>query len=125
MVAALEERVRALENRTVASGTGPLLPASQQSGMTYTLVLNDRGTVVEFTSGSAITATVPPNSSVAFDIGTILEIHQYGAGQVTIAAGSGVTLRSDGGKVKTAAQYASIGLRQRAADEWVLTGDLA
>jgi hypothetical protein len=58
-------------------------------------------------------------------VGTIIEIFQYGLGQITIAGGGGVTLRSDGSKVKTAAQYATIGLRQRATDEWVLSGDLA
>jgi hypothetical protein len=44
---------------------------------------------------------------------------------VTIAAGSGVTLRSDGGKTKTAARYATARLRKRATDEWALSGDLS
>jgi hypothetical protein len=102
-----------------------LLTSSVVTASSYTFALNDAATVVEGNSGTAQTFTVPPNSSVAFPVGTVMEVFQYGAGQVTIAAAAGVTLRSDGGKVKTAAQYASIGLRQRATNEWVLTGDLA
>lgn len=101
-----------------------LITATQQSG-SYTFVLADGGTVVESTDASAATFTIPPNSSVAFPVGAVIEVFQDGAGQVTIAAGGGVTLRSDGGKVATAAQYATIGLRKRATDEWVLSGDLA
>ena len=105
---------------------GTLAPpvSSTQTGSTYTFVLGDAGTVVEGNSASAQTFTIPPHSSVAWATGTVMEVFQYGAGQITIAAGVGVTLRSDGAKVKTAAQYATIGLRCRATDEWVISGDL-
>jgi hypothetical protein len=91
----------------------------------YVLVLADAGKVVEQNVASANTLTVPPNSSVAFPIGTIIEVFQLGAGQITITAGAGVTMRSDGGKLKTTAQYASASLRKRATDEWVVAGDLS
>lgn len=91
----------------------------------YTLVLGDLGYVIEMSVAFGNTLTVPPNSSVAFPTGTILEVFQLGAGQCTITPGSGVTLRSDGAKTKTAAQYASVSLRKRDTDEWVLAGDLA
>lgn len=90
----------------------------------YTLVLADGGKVVEMNVATANTLTVPPNSSVAFPIGTIIEVHQYGAGQTTITPGAGVTLRSNGGKLKTAAQYASASLRKRATEEWIVAGDV-
>lgn len=101
------------------------IAGNNQTGTTYTFVLTDAGKVVEGNNGSAITFTIPPISSVAWLVGTIIEVFQQGAGQITPVAGAGVTLRSDGGKVKTAAQYATIGLRMRANDEWVLSGDLA
>lgn len=107
---------------------GGLLPgvlANNQVGTSYTLVLADAGLVIECNNASAITLTIPPVSSVVWPVGTVIEVWQQGAGQVTITAGSGVTLRSDGSKVKTAAQYATVGLRMRAADEWILSGDLA
>jgi len=97
--------------------------STQASG--YTFALGDANTVVESTSATAVNFTIPPNSSVAFPIGTVIEILQYGAGTITIVAGAGVTLRSNGSKVNTSGQYATVGIRQRAANEWVLSGDLA
>lgn len=103
---------------------GGVLTASQQSA-NYTLVQSDANTVIEFTGGGAVTLTIPAHVVVALPVGCVIEVFQYGAGQVTVAGGSGVTLRSDGAKVHTAAQYATISMRQRATDEWVLSGDLA
>jgi major tropism determinant Mtd-like protein len=97
--------------------------STQQPG-SYTFALADAGTVVEGVGATAQTFTIPPHSAVAFPVGTVIEVFQYGAGQIVLAPGAGVTLRSDGGKAATAAQYATVGLRQRAADEWVLSGDL-
>lgn len=91
----------------------------------YTFQLLDAGTIVEISNAGAINVIVPPNASVAFPLGALLEVYQAGAGQVTIVAGTGVTLRSDANKVKTTGQYATIGLRQRVIDEWVISGDLA
>lgn len=100
-------------------------PINTQTGTTYTLALTDAGKRVEGNNASAITFTIPPNSSVAFPIGTWLEIEQYGAGQITVAAGSGVTIRSRGGLLHTNGQYSVIKAYKRATDEWVLSGDLA
>lgn len=89
----------------------------------YTLALADAGTVVEGTKATAQTVTVPPNASVAFPVGAVIEVVQIGAGQVTIVAGSGVTLRT-AATLTTRAQYSAVVLRQRATDEWVVGGDL-
>lgn len=91
----------------------------------YTLALSDFGKIVELNSVSAVNLTVPPNSSVAFPVGTTVEVLQYGAGQVTLVAGSGVTLRAPGSRLKTTGQYSSATLRKRATDEWVVAGDLS
>ena len=104
-----------------ASGSGSTLTITQQAA-DYTLALGDAGTEVEGTKATAQTITVPPNSSVAFAVGTVINIRQYGAGQVTVAAGAGVTLRAPYG-TKTAAQYSTLSLIQRATDEWVISGD--
>jgi len=48
-----------------------------------------------------------------------------GAGQVTITAGSGVTIRSAGSKLKTNAQYAVATLVKIDTDTWVAVGNLA
>lgn len=101
-----------------------VVTANRQTG-NYTLVIGDAGLVVEMNVAGANTLTVPPNSSVAFATGTILEGVQYGAGQTTITPGSGVTIRSAGGKLKTTAQYSSFSLRKIGTDEWIAAGDLS
>lgn len=101
-----------------------VLTANRQTG-DYTLVLGDVGKVIEMNVAGANTLTVPPNSSVAFEVGAVLEGVQYGAGQTTITPGSGVTIRSSGGKLKTTAQYSSFSLRKIATDEWIVAGELS
>ena len=91
----------------------------------YTLVLSDADKIVEMNVASANNLTVPPNSSVAFSIGTQIIIAQYGAGQTTVVAGSGVTLRSDTGKLKIAVQYSAATLIKIATDEWYVIGGLS
>lgn len=90
----------------------------------YTLALSDAGKIIEMNVATANNLTVPPNSSVAFPIGTVIGIDQLGAGQTTIVAGSGVTIRSAGAIVKLANRYSTAVLRKRATDEWILAGDL-
>jgi len=87
----------------------------------YTLALTDIGKVVEMNDASARTITVPASSVVAFAVGSVIDIVQYGAGQVTIAAASGVTLRSAAG-LKIAAQYGGASAYKRATNEWVVVG---
>ena len=83
-----------------------IIAINAQTGATYTAVLTDDGKLVTMSNASANTITIPPNSSVAFGIGTQINIAQLGAGQTTIVAGSGVTLNSAGAKLILSAQYA-------------------
>jgi hypothetical protein len=103
----------------------PLLIATTKTGTAYTLALADANTVIETTNASAVTVTIPPNSAVAFAIGTTIELMQYGAGALTVAAGIGVTIRSTDGLLSARTQYSSLSLRKRGTNEWVLAGDLA
>lgn len=95
-----------------------------QTGTSYTLALSDKGKVVEMNNASANTLTIPPNSSVAFDVGTYINLAQIGAGQTTVQGGSGVTIRQRQSKLKFAGQYATATLYKRGTDEWLLSGDL-
>ncbi len=90
----------------------------------FTFALTDLGAIVESTKGTAMTGTIPPNSSVAFPLRSRIDLCQFGAGEFSIAAGVGVTLQSAGGNLKLRTQYAGGLLYQRAADDWVLIGDL-
>lgn len=106
-------------------GDTGIVNTNSQSGTAYTLVLSDVGLIVETTNSSAVTVTVPPNSSVAFQVGSTIALRQYGLGQVTISPGAGVTIRSRGSVFKLADQYAEAVLTKRATDEWILSGDLS
>ena len=90
----------------------------------YTLVLTDAGKVIEINSGSSENVTIPPNSSVAFPIGTQIVIVRLGAGAVVIVEGSGVTTRSDGDKAKIKSQYSSCVLIKHETNEWYILGNL-
>lgn len=91
----------------------------------YTLVLSDAGKNIEFNSASATTLTVPTNAAVAFPVGTALLVTQVGAGQVTIAGASGVTIQSSYSRTKLSAQYAQASLIKRATNTWLLAGNLS
>jgi hypothetical protein len=104
--------------------TNKLVVANRQTA-SYTLVLSDADKLVEMNVGSANNLTVPLNSSVAFATGTQILLAQYGAGQTTIVATSGVTIRSNGAKLKLNAQYSGATLVKIAENEWYLFGDIA
>jgi hypothetical protein len=91
---------------------------------TYTAVLTDDGKLVTMSNASANNFTVPPNSSVAFGIGTQINIAQLGAGQTTIVAGAGVTLNSAGAKLKLKEQYAVATCVKTDTNTWFVVGNL-
>ena len=64
--------------------------------------------------------TIPPNSSVTFDAGDLIQVAQYNSGQSSILGGFGVTLR--GALLATRAQYSVIILWQRAINECYVFG---
>lgn len=90
----------------------------------YVLVLADANKLVSIDKSVACTVTVPPNSSVAFPVGTMILIEQAGAGQATITAGSGVTINSYESALKLVGQYATCSLYKTATDTWLCVGNL-
>jgi hypothetical protein len=104
--------------------TNKLIVTNRQTA-SYTLVLGDADKLVEINNASANNLTVPLNSSVAFSTGTQILLAQYGAGQTTIVATSGVTIRSNGAKLKLNAQYSGATLIKIDTNEWYLFGDIA
>lgn len=87
----------------------------------YTLVANDNGKMIEMNVASANTLTIDAS---LFSAGNQILISQYGAGQTTITAGAGVTLRSSGGKLKTSAQYSLVTIIAISSTEFYIAGDL-
>jgi hypothetical protein len=100
-------------------------PINNQTGTTYTLVLGDAGKCLTLENASPFTCTIPPNSSVAFPVGTEIDVIQIGNGQVTFAQGAGVTIASKSSNKKLTGIYSAATIKKTATDTWVLVGDLA
>jgi hypothetical protein len=91
----------------------------------YTLSsLGERDSLIEINKATATTLTIPTNATVAWPIGTSIDILQTGAGQVTIAGAAGVTVNATPG-LKLRTQWSSATLLKRATDSWVVVGDLS
>ena len=110
--------------RAIGSSKLDALTLNAQTGTTYTLVLTDAHDLVTLSNASAITLTIPIDSSVAFTIGDQVNLVQLGAGQVTVG-GAGVTIRSQGSKLKLNGQYSAATLIKIDTNEWVLVGNTA
>lgn len=98
-----------------------------QSGTSYTFVLadgmsNGGNPEVHFTSGSAVSVTIPTNASVAFPVGEQIDACQLGAGKVTFSGS--VTINSKDSNKAIGAQYVCVTLKKTATDTWLLIGDL-
>jgi hypothetical protein len=88
----------------------------------YTLALTDEQTLIEVSA--AATITVPTNASVAFAIGTQINLLATGTGSVTVFPASGVTVNATPSLILRS-QWSSATLIKRATNTWVLVGDLA
>jgi hypothetical protein len=88
-----------------------------QSGTTYTFVAGDAGKLVSASNASAVTFTIPPQSSVTWGSNAVLKVVNYGAGALTVDGGSGVTVTNT---ATTVAQYSSAAAIRTAEDAWTL-----
>lgn len=98
---------------------------------TYTAVLTDnRNKLVRMNVASANNFQIPTNASVAFPIGSVINVVQQGAGQTTIqAVTSGTTTIQSTGATATApklrAQYSAASCIKVGTDTWLVIGDIA
>ncbi len=91
----------------------------------YTIILSDLElTLVLANNALANTVTIPPNSEVNAAIGQQILITSIGAGQTTIVAGAGVTIRSAGSNLLLTQQFSGMSGVQIALNEWLIFGDL-
>jgi hypothetical protein len=88
------------------------------------LSLRDGLVEVSHTGGSAVTVTIPADSTTNFPIGTSIDVLRTNTGGVTIAGAAGVTVNATPG-LNLRAQWSSVTLFKRAANTWVAFGDLA
>ena len=125
LTAAGTERMRVTSDGLEVTGNVvSQVSINAQTGTTYTTVLADQSKLVTLTNASAITVTIPANSSVAYPVGTKIDFAQLGAGQVTFAGAGGVTVNATP-TLKLRAQYSAATCIKIATDTWLLVGDLA
>ena len=121
--------------------TGDIFTAADYNGLVaftigaaqtndYTAVIADTYQVLELMNkGTAIAYRIPTNASVAFPIGTVLNILNIGAGLCTISAvTSGTTTILSAGAVAAAptlAQYRSAACIKTGTDTWYVVGAIA
>jgi hypothetical protein len=131
-------QVGALEATTVTPSSGVVFsdgtqtkegvpsrtPIVQKTASYALSTLTHRDSMIEVSSASATTITIPLDSTVDYPIGTTIDILQTNTGQVTIAPVSGsVTVNATPG-LKLRTRWSSATLMKRAANTWVVYGDL-
>jgi hypothetical protein len=133
-----------LQNPSVTSGTfisgtftsNPTIVApyiylglNSQTATSYTSVITDASKLVTMNLATANDFKIPTNASVAYAVGTTINVIQIGAGQTTISAvTSGTTTIASTGATATApalrAQYSSATCIKVATDTWYVVGDI-
>jgi hypothetical protein len=86
----------------------------------YTILAADENTFIRSTSSSAITITI----ANVLNPGESIQFVQWGTGQLTFAAGAGVTLGSPDNKLKTSKQYSAAAVTCLASGLYLVTGDV-
>lgn len=119
-------------------GTGPTGPTgpsgdpidgvNANTATLYTFALTDATKLVTSSNASAQTLVIPPNSSVAFGTGDVLNVVRAGTGAVAFNQGSGVVIRSVGSTATAPAlraQYSGASAVFEGSNTWYVFGDLS
>jgi hypothetical protein len=123
----------ALAIRTVGNGFDDALAklTINSQTATYTVVLADnKNTLVTMNVATANDFLIPTNASVAFPIGSVINVVQTGVGKTTIeAVSSGTTTISSTGATAAApelrAQFSAASCVKVATDTWYIFGDIS
>ena len=116
-------------NQGPTGGTGPsgadtsLLSVNSQSS-NYILQITDKGNLVEISSSSNSSVTVPLDSSVSFPIGSQILVVRGGTGDLGITGSAGVTLNSSQNYFNLNYQYSASTLVKKGTNIWYVFGDL-
>jgi len=132
VLAVYDTQTSTMTNKTLTSPTitSPSISydINTQTGTTYTFVLGDAGDIVTSNNASTVVMTIPPNSSVAYPIGTSLTVVSIGAGLTNFAIGAGVTINSTGAVPAAPVlriAHSSATAIKIATDTWQVVGDIS
>ena len=106
------------------------LTINAQTGASYTPVLADAvNTLITMDNASANTFNIPTDASVAYDVGTVLNVYMKGAGVTTITATTPgtTTVVSSGGTIGSPvlARYKIASCIKLASNSWTVIGGIA
>ena len=104
-------------------GVPSITEISQKTSSYELSSLDERDTIIELNSSSALTFTIPTDASVNYPVGTTLDIIQTGSGQVTVAGAVGVTVNATPG-LNLRTQWSACTILKRGANLWLAYGDL-
>jgi hypothetical protein len=108
-------------NLTGSVSAGLIATGVSDKSADYAIVSGDKNTYIRLTGGTGRTFTIDNVLAVGESVNFI----QDGSGQITFLAGSGVTLQSVEGKLKTNKQYSGATVVCVASGQYRLVGDLA
>lgn len=91
----------------------------------YTLALTDKNAMIVVDSSSAVTITVPDNSSVAFPQGAQLHILRKGTGTVQVVGAGSASVVGAPGLFLRATNSAATLIKLNSSQSFVLVGDLS
>jgi hypothetical protein len=106
------------------TGTDTSILSINSQSSNYILQITDKGNLVEISSSSNSSVTVPLDSSVSFPIGSQILVVRGGTGNLGITGSSGVTLNSSQNYFNLNYQYSAATLVKKGTDVWYVFGDL-
>lgn len=104
----------------VTGRLGYRFSVNSQAGSSYTLVLEDEGTLVRMTSSQENQLIIPDEATVPFEVGTIVNVRRAGAGETTIVPAEGVTVNTPDIGMKIDDMNLGVGLVKVGPDTWDL-----
>jgi hypothetical protein len=87
--------------------------------VSYILTASDNGTIISFTSATAVTLTIPASLPDGFNCMVV----QYGNGQITFT-GSGTTLYNRNSYTKSAGLYSAVSLLHLGSNNFIVSGEM-
>lgn len=90
-----------------------------EPGTSHTFTASDAGKIIRYSSSSAVTVTIPNDTTLNYAIGTRIRHRRVGTGLVTLAPASGVTfITADSSNLSIRKQYEYIDTIKTAANTW-------
>ena len=114
------ELINAVNNGVI----GDLSVQPVETGTARTLTASDQNSIISFTSSSAITVTLPVNTSEELNNGFQVRLDRDGTGTLTVVAQAGATVNSAAG-LTARVRYSSVTIVKTALNVYKLTGDSA